>query len=136
VSESSTVVAAPEPELTLEQWAALPEDEPGKLRSLEILELGADGRYVRALGAAAERVEAVPGCAGLALDLPALWSEVEDLEREEPAADRVRDARAASPGAGSLRARGEVATRAPAVPPRAERGRGCGAYLDHRAHTR
>ena len=203
MSESSTVVTAPEPELTLEQWAALPEDEPGELvdgrleeeevadiiheavvswfihvfrawltgrravvagseakyavrkrrgrkpdltvylpgsrrppgrglvrvppditvevlsptprderrdridkpddyaafgvrwywlvdpqlRSLEILELGADGRYVRALGAGSERVEVVPGCEGLALDLPALWSEVEDLEREEPAAD-------------------------------------------------
>ena len=51
-------------------------------RSLEILALGHDGRYVRALDAAAGRLEPVPGCAGLALDLDALWAEVERLGPE------------------------------------------------------
>ena len=33
------------------------------------------------------RVDVVPGCAGLALDLPTLWSEVTDLETEDPTAE-------------------------------------------------
>lgn len=50
------------------------------LRSFELFELGADGRYVKALGAADGVVEKVPGCEGLALDLDALWGEVSQLE--------------------------------------------------------
>jgi Uma2 family endonuclease len=49
-------------------------------RTLEILELGPDGRYVRALGASAGVVSPVPGCEGLALDLDALWAEIDELE--------------------------------------------------------
>ena len=52
-----------------------------KLRALEIYELGADRRYVRALAAANGRLEAIPGCEGLNLDLDALWAEIDDLER-------------------------------------------------------
>jgi Uma2 family endonuclease len=48
-------------------------------RTLEIFELGADGRYARALDARQGRVDAIPGCVGLALDLDALWAEVESL---------------------------------------------------------
>ena len=51
------------------------------IRTLEILELGADGRYVRALAAASGSVE-VPGCAGLILDLDRLWAEVDRLSVE------------------------------------------------------
>ena len=47
-------------------------------RTLEILELGADGRFSVALSAA-EGVHVVPGCAGLELDLGALWASIEAL---------------------------------------------------------
>ncbi|MGK3985154.1 Uma2 family endonuclease [Sorangium sp. So ce136] len=54
-------------------------------RMLEIYELGPDGRYVWAQGAASGRVEAVPGCEGLVLDLDELWGELDRLGDEEPA---------------------------------------------------
>lgn len=50
------------------------------LRSLEIFELGTDGRYARALGASSGTLEDVPGCPGLAVDLDALWAQVDELE--------------------------------------------------------
>jgi Uma2 family endonuclease len=52
------------------------------LRSFEIFELGADGRYVKALGAGNGVVETVPGCKGLTVDLDALWDEASRLEAE------------------------------------------------------
>lgn len=45
---------------------------------LEMWELGADGRYVRARSATEGTVD-VPGFEGLTLDLDALWSEVEAI---------------------------------------------------------
>lgn len=50
-----------------------------QLRSLEIFELGTDGRYARALGATEGALEAIPGCEGLTLDLDALWQEIDRL---------------------------------------------------------
>jgi Uma2 family endonuclease len=54
------------------------------VRTLEIFELGPDGRYVVVLGAGSGRVEAVPGCDGLALDLDELWGELDSLGDQEP----------------------------------------------------
>ncbi|KYF92555.1 hypothetical protein BE17_46975 [Sorangium cellulosum] len=51
-------------------------------RTLEILELGTDRRYVHARSAADGIVDGVPGLEGLTLDLDALWSEVERLGPE------------------------------------------------------
>jgi Uma2 family endonuclease len=57
------------------------------MRTLELYELGQDGRYVWSLGAEGGRIEAVPGCDGLVLDLDELWAEIERLGHEEPEAD-------------------------------------------------
>ena len=54
-------------------------------RMLEIYELGPDGRYVVVLGAEGGRIDAVPGCERLVLDLDELWAEIDGLgEEEEP----------------------------------------------------
>jgi Uma2 family endonuclease len=52
------------------------------MQTLEIFELGADGRYAQALGATDGRVLEVPGCPELALDLDALWSETQRLQSD------------------------------------------------------
>ena len=51
-----------------------------QLRSLEVYELGRDGRYAVACAAGRGRVR-VPGCPGLVLDLDTLWKEVDEAER-------------------------------------------------------
>jgi Uma2 family endonuclease len=50
------------------------------LRTFEIGELGADGRYTHAVSASKGSIEQVPGCEGLAIDLDALWAEVARLD--------------------------------------------------------
>jgi Uma2 family endonuclease len=54
-------------------WMVDPE-----LRSFEVLELGADGRYAHALGASSGTC-IVPGCEGMSLDLDAMFSETDKL---------------------------------------------------------
>jgi len=49
-------------------------------RSFEVWELGADARYARAATGIAGKVERVPGCEGLSLDLDELWAEIDRLE--------------------------------------------------------
>jgi Uma2 family endonuclease len=58
-------------------WLVSPE-----LRMVEILELGADGRYVHAQSLTSGSVE-IAGCEGLVLDVDGLWQEVERAETEE-----------------------------------------------------
>ena len=50
-----------------------------RLLSLEIFEL-TSGRYARAARATEGRLETVPGCPGLQLDLDEIWSEIARLE--------------------------------------------------------
>ncbi len=54
-----------------------------ELRSLEILEIGPDGRYTHALGATEGVVASIPGCDGLEIDLDELWAEIDRLAAEE-----------------------------------------------------
>ena len=53
------------------------------LGSLEIFELTSDRRYARVLAATSGRVDAVPGCPGLVVDLDELWREIERLAPEQ-----------------------------------------------------
>jgi len=51
-----------------------------QLRSLEVLELDSQGRYLHVLGASTGTLEKIPGCEGLTLDLDALWAAIDSLE--------------------------------------------------------
>lgn len=52
-----------------------------QLRTLEVYERGADGRYVRAVSAVSGRITELPGCPGMIVDLDALWAEIDALEQ-------------------------------------------------------
>jgi hypothetical protein len=53
------------------------------IRTVEILELGTDGRFAHAASAAEGTIDPVPGCAGLVIDVDALWAEVDRLDAEK-----------------------------------------------------
>lgn len=50
-----------------------------QLRTFEVFERGADGRYIHALGAASGILTDVPGCTGLTLNLDVLWAQLDRL---------------------------------------------------------
>ncbi len=52
------------------------------IRTVEILELGADGRYAYAASATEGKIDPVPGCDGLGLDVDAMWAEADRLGGE------------------------------------------------------
>lgn len=52
------------------------------VRTFEVWELDADGRYRHALGAGDGAVD-VPGCDGLTLDLDVLWAEADRLQAQQ-----------------------------------------------------
>jgi Uma2 family endonuclease len=49
-------------------------------RSFEVWELGSDARYVRAVAGVTGKVDRIPGCEGLVVDLDVLWAEVDRLD--------------------------------------------------------
>jgi Uma2 family endonuclease len=51
-----------------------------QLRSFEVLELDAQGRYLHVLGASTGMLTEIPGCEGLSFDLDALWAAIDSLE--------------------------------------------------------
>jgi Uma2 family endonuclease len=63
-----------------------------QLRVVEIFELAPNGRYQVALNVGHGRL-AVPGCAGLVLDVDALWDELDEAMSEDPGSRRGRNAR-------------------------------------------
>ncbi|MGA7123295.1 MAG: Uma2 family endonuclease [Polyangiaceae bacterium] len=56
-------------------WIVDPE-----LRSVEVLELGPDGRYAHAAAVTEDAIDPVPGCEGLRFDVCALWAEMDALD--------------------------------------------------------
>ena len=50
------------------------------IRTFEIFELGADGRYAVAASAAEGKIDPVPGCEGLVIDVDALWAKLDRLD--------------------------------------------------------
>ena len=50
------------------------------LRTLEVFQLNSDRDYVHRLGVSSGVIAEVPGCPGLAVDVDALWAEVDALE--------------------------------------------------------
>ncbi|NUO50992.1 MAG: Uma2 family endonuclease [Polyangiaceae bacterium] len=49
------------------------------LGSLEVFELSDGGKYTKVLAATEGKVDAVPGCSGLVVDLDDLWAELDRL---------------------------------------------------------
>ena len=54
------------------------------LGSFELFALTADAHYARVLAATEGRLDSVPGCLGLIIDLDELWRDLECPAPEEP----------------------------------------------------
>jgi Uma2 family endonuclease len=54
-----------------------------QLRTFEVLVLGPDGLFVHTRAAEGGRLDDLPGCEGLVIDLDALWAELDELEAPE-----------------------------------------------------
>ncbi|WP_232379351.1 Uma2 family endonuclease [Polyangium fumosum] len=52
------------------------------LQSFEILELGPESEYIHKVTSTDGPIDSVPGCAGLVIDLDALWAEVAEVRAE------------------------------------------------------
>jgi Uma2 family endonuclease len=57
------------------------------LGSFEVFERNADANYVKVVGATSGRVDPVPGCPGLLIDLDALWADLARLADAEAGED-------------------------------------------------
>lgn len=53
------------------------------IRMFEIFELDAQHRYTNVLGESEGKLENIPGCEGLVLDLDALWTELDGIEASD-----------------------------------------------------
>lgn len=54
------------------------------MRTFEMYELNAQGRYEQVGGATSGKLENIPGCDGLVLDFDELWAELDEFDAEEP----------------------------------------------------
>jgi hypothetical protein len=52
-------------------------------RAFEIFERAPDGNYKKLVGVTAGKINPVPGCAGLLIDVDALWAELAGLGEPE-----------------------------------------------------
>lgn len=54
------------------------------VKTVEMYELNAKGQYTRVHGASSGKLENIPGCDGLVLDLDELWTELDEFNAEDP----------------------------------------------------
>lgn len=57
------------------------------LKTFELYELNGQGRYERTGGASLGKLDNIPGCGGLVLDLDALWAELDEFHEQDSTDD-------------------------------------------------
>jgi hypothetical protein len=87
MSQGTVAKSPAAPELTLDEWSALPEDEPGELvdstRNCAAWRSSSSTPRVvtsHVLGASTGTLQKIPGCEGLTLDLDVLWAAIDNPE--------------------------------------------------------